>query len=63
MNELQIFLERVVMIVEFDNTKLAQKKRKISKTPIGNPSGGIVNYIKWKHPQKKLNFLLKKHNI
>jgi hypothetical protein len=46
MNELQIFLERVVMIVEFDNTKLAQKKRKISKTPIGNPSGGIVNYIK-----------------
>jgi hypothetical protein len=46
MNELQFFLERGVTIVEFDNTKLAKKNWKISKTLIGNPSGDIVDYIK-----------------
>jgi hypothetical protein len=34
------------MIVEFDNTKLAKKNSKISKTRIGNPRGDIVDYIK-----------------
>jgi hypothetical protein len=33
-------------MVEFDNTKLAKIKWKLSKTPIGNPSGDIVDYIK-----------------
>jgi hypothetical protein len=46
MNELQCFLERGVTIVEFDNTKLAIKIWKISKTLIGNPSSDIVDYIK-----------------
>jgi hypothetical protein len=46
MNELQIFLKMGVTIVEFDNTKLAKKIWKISKTLIGNPSGDIVDYIK-----------------
>jgi hypothetical protein len=40
------FLGRGVTIVEFDNTKLAKKKWKISKTPIGNPSDDIEEYIK-----------------
>jgi hypothetical protein len=42
MNELQFFIEKGVTIVEFDNTKLAKKNWKISKTPIGNPSSDIV---------------------
>jgi hypothetical protein len=40
------FLGRGVTIVEFDKTKLAKKKWKISKTPIGNPSDDIEEYIK-----------------
>jgi hypothetical protein len=60
MNELQFFLEKRVTGVEFDNTKLAKTNWKISKTPIGNPSGDIVSS---KSITKKINFFLKKHNI
>jgi hypothetical protein len=46
MSELQFFLESGVTIVEFVITKLAKKIWKKSKTPIGNPSDDIVDYIK-----------------
>jgi hypothetical protein len=56
MNEQQFFLGSGDMIEEFDNTKFARASRKISKTPIGNPSSDIVDYTKQKHHKKKLNF-------
>jgi hypothetical protein len=46
MIELQFFVQKGVMIVEFDNTKLVKKIWKISKTLMGNPSDDIVDCIK-----------------